>query len=297
MSDMIRNWTFTRGPSASRFALAALLGAALVVLLTLKTGLAAEWTVPPGIDVVSQQSALRERITRAARAMLGENLVDVDVNVGYVRTGRADQPSQSDRVKLPGFNNFIVPSAGAGAEIVPEFTRVRQAVVMVSDQARIQPDSLARELAVQTGMDPAQGDTVRVIAVNAGQRDQPRVSPMEPPVMPGMGRESEEAAMAPRARPAKPITPEELKEPQSTAHLMQARRHYFAGDYQGSLDEILQAVSIDPNNAQAYAMLGSLYYAMNWRSLAVKYWQRSLEIDPSNREIEDLVSQIRIQNP
>jgi hypothetical protein len=29
----------------------------------------------------------------------------------------------------------------------------------------------------------------------------------------------------------------------------------------------------------------------------VKYWQRSLELDPSNREIEDLVTQIRIQSP
>jgi hypothetical protein len=299
MTDMIRQWTYSRGPRAARLVLVTWLTATVFVLLSFKTGLAAEWVTPPGIDLQQQQQALRDRVMRAARGILGEQLVDVEVNIGYLRTGGGTvgrSAQQPDRIKLPGFNNFIVPSGEAGGAIVSDYSRVRQAFVMVSEASRVSPDSLARELAAQVGMDPAQGDTLRVVKVGAkggdGMRDLPRDLP---PQMPGL--EEDDLAIEQRPKRARPMTPEELKEPASTAHLMQARRHYFAGDYQGSLDEIVEAIKTDPNNAQAYAMLGSLYYAMNWRSLAVKYWQRSLEIDPTNREIEDLVTQIRIQSP
>ena len=271
------------------------IAAALAVFAFGPAAHAAEWIVPPGINVASQESVLKERAARAARGLVGENLIDVVVHIGYVRLERRDQPQTQDRVKLPGFNNFIVSSGAQQPEIVSEFTRVRQVFVMVSENARIQPESLGNELGGQLGMDPAQGDTLRVIQVNAaggpggeGTPSEPKMPAMEP--MPG---EPKTAAKP----PVKPLTPEELKEPKSTAHLMQARRRYFAGDYQGSLDEILQAITIDPDNAQAYGMLGSLYYAMNWKSLAVKYWQRSLELDPTNREIEDLVTKIRVQGP
>jgi hypothetical protein len=258
---------------------------------------AAEWTVPPGINVASQESVLKERVTRAARALVGEHLIDVFVHIGYVRMERRGAAGMPDRIKLPGFNNYIVSSGGEQPEIVSEFTRVRQAFAMVSDQAKIEPDALARELAGQTGMNPAQGDTLSVVLVHvpaqaaegkeAGEaRAAAKPEQPGPPGMPSM------AAQAPSERP---VTPEELKEPQSTAHLMQARRRYFTGDYQGALEEILQAITVEPNNAQAYAMLGSLYYAMNWKSLAVKYWQRSLELDPTNREIEDLITQILVK--
>jgi hypothetical protein len=255
---------------------------------------AAEWSSPPGINVASQEAALRDRIARSARALIGENLADVIVHIGYVRTTQGGQTTVPNRLKLPGFNNYI-DSSGTKPEIVSEFSRVRQAFVIVSDSARVQVESLARELAAQAGMDPAQGDTLRVIpvamATAAGQAAAP--GRMEMPG--GLKMPDEPTALA---RPeTKPLTPKELQEPKSTSYLMQARRSYFAGDYQGSLEQILQAVTVDPGNAQAYAMLGSLYFAMNWKSLAVKYWQRSLELDPSNREIEDLISQIRLGQP
>lgn len=295
MTETARHRTHLHVPSRFRLLLAVWVVLAVGISPSGETGLAAEWTVPPGINVASQESALRERVTRAARGMLGEHVVDVVVHIGYFRASRPDQPAQPDRIKLPGFNNYIVPSTGESAAIVSEFSRVRQAFVMISDQAPVQIDSAARDLAAQTGMDPSQGDTLRVIPVSTGPREPDRL-----PSVPGMELappSPEETQVAPKPKPVRPMTPEELKEPKSTAHLIQARRRYFAGDFQGSLDEILQAITIDPNNAQAFAMLGSLYYAMNWRGLAVKYWQRSLEIDPTNREVEDLVTRVRITTP
>jgi hypothetical protein len=256
---------------------------------------AAEWSSPPGINVASQEAALRDRITRSARAVIGDNLADVIVHIGYVRVTQAGKANIPDRLKLPGFNNYI-DASGAKPEIVSEFSRVREAFVIVSDAAKVQAESLARELAAQAGMDPAQGDTLRVVPVAMATGAAAQGAAPAKMEMPGGPRAPEEPNAL--ARPeTKPLTPKELQEPKSTSYLMQARRSYFAGDYQGSLEQILQAVTVDPGNAQAYAMLGSLYFAMNWKSLAVKYWQRSLELDPSNREIEDLISQIRLGQP
>jgi cytochrome c-type biogenesis protein CcmH/NrfG len=50
---------------------------------------------------------------------------------------------------------------------------------------------------------------------------------------------------------------------------------------------------VEPRSAQAYAMLGSLYFTINWKNLAVKYWEMSLELDPDNNELEDLVAEIK----
>jgi hypothetical protein len=273
------------------------LGTLLLTLVTLAAALparAAEWSSPPGINVASQEGALRDRILRSARAVLGDNLAEVIVHIGYVRSAPAGGTNAPNRLKLPGFNNYI-DASGTKPEIVSEFSRVRQAFVIVSDAAKVQPESLSRELAAQAGMDPAQGDTLRVISVAMATAAGREAAPGKAELPGGFKLPEEPNALA---RPeTKPLTSKELQEPKSTSYLMQARRSYFSGDYQGSLDQILQAITVDPGNAQAYSMLGSLYYAMNWKSLAVKYWQRSLELDPSNREIEDLISQIRLGQP
>jgi tetratricopeptide (TPR) repeat protein len=107
------------------------------------------------------------------------------------------------------------------------------------------------------------------------------------------------AEMAPVAakRNTAPFKPSEdlLTEPQSTLYLINARAAYFKGDYNTALDQILQSIQAKPDNPQAYAMMGSLYYAMNWKSLALKYWEKSLALDMGNRELESLVTQLRLE--
>ena len=272
--------------------------AAWLAALLLLPGLAAamEWSIPPGINVGAQEEALKARVTRQAQSMVGEALVEVIVHVGYARLGGEDMPIAPDRVKLPGFNNYIVSSQRRSPEIVSEFARVRQVFVIVSDQIRVRPESLARDLARQAGLDSSQGDSLRVIPVTVPEREV-AVQPEREPPLPGMTQEPEDGEAQPLAKTGgeeAAVKPLPLAEPKSTAFLMQARRRYFAGDFQGALEQILQAVTVNPNSAEAYSMLGSLYYAMNWRSLAIKYWERSLEIDPSNREIENLVTQMRV---
>ncbi|MBI3992606.1 MAG: hypothetical protein HY342_04990 [Candidatus Lambdaproteobacteria bacterium] len=282
----------TQGIAAAPFARSRLpaLGAAL--LLTLATLLAvprargAEFAVPPGQNPGAQEELLKNRISSLARDLVGDKLVDVIAHVGYVRTDVRASKGADDRVKLPGFNSFI-DASGQGDKVVPEFARVRQIFVIVEEDPSVNRAALEGDLKRQANFNTAEGDWLEVVLVR------------QPPAAAAPSEQPEAAAAAPKpdavAEPELgPRLPREpLKEPQSTAYLLRARTHYFAGDYHKALDQILQAIRIKPDNAQAYIMLGSIYYTMNWKSLALKYWEIALSLDPENAEISELITQIR----
>lgn len=279
-------FTFPRG----RY-LAALLPALMLLALALpapRPARAVEFTAPPGMDVARQEEMLRDKVRQIATDLVGDKLVDVVVNVGYARTETRSARTQGQRVKLPGFNRFITPSDQNGVEINPEFVRLRQVFVFVSNDLDSDVKNIQREVEELGGFDRRKGDTVQVVAVSAkgGQ------SPGEMLAGKGQGGEGQGEGK-PRMRPRKKRSGDPFSEPESTAHLLRARTAYFNEDYNRALDQILKAISIEPENSQAYAMLGSLYYTINWKNLALKYWERSLEIDPDNREVEELVAELR----
>ncbi len=271
---------------------AALLGLALGAMAP--GALAAEFANPPGQNVGMQEDLLRERIGRIAKDLAGDKVVDVIVHIGYVRQEPAQAGAGGDRVKLPGLNNFVTGRAG-NVQMSPEFIRLRQVLVVVSNEIADRAKALERDIRTQGQLDPARGDWVQVAPVTVatepalaasrprepGKAEEPRGEP---------GRQE-----GPRGAQAFKPTDELIREPQSTLFLINARAAYFKGDYNTALDQILQSIQAKPDNPQAYAMMGSLYYAMNWKSLALKYWEKSLALDVGNRELENLVTQLRLE--
>jgi hypothetical protein len=257
-----------------------------------RTAGAAEFSVPPGQNVGMQEDLLRERITRIAKDMIGDKLISVVANVGYLKLSTV-AGSPGERIKLPGMNNFI--STSGDVQVTPEYVRLRQVVVVVSDELAAQTASLERDLRSQAELDPGKGDRIEVVtAASAGAR-RPGKGIQPGPLKPGAGAEGEDLDVGKEKRADRPAAPvaEDLREPKSTLYLINARTAYFRGDYNGALDQIMQSISAKPDNPQAYAMLGSLYYAMNWKNLALKYWEKALAQDPSNRDLEQLVTQLR----
>jgi tetratricopeptide (TPR) repeat protein len=276
-------------PAARRHGLP-VLGAALLlalaVLLASPRAHGAEFTVPPGQNPAAQEELLKNRVSTLARDLVGDKLVDVIAHVGYVRTDLRTGKGPDDRVKLPGFNSFI-DASGQGDKVVPEFARVRQIFVIVEEDLALDRAGLERDLRRQGNFNSADGDWLEVVLVRQPPAAQVTEEKEAAPAAPA--KEEQEAALDVGPR----LPREPLKEPQSTAYLLRARTHYFAGDYHKALDQILQAIRIKPDNSQAYTMLGSIYYTMNWKSLALKYWEIALSLDPENAEISDLITQIR----
>jgi tetratricopeptide (TPR) repeat protein len=281
------------------------LGAALLLAAAVAAGpghalRAAEFATPPGQNVAMQEDLLRDRISRVAKDIVGEKLVDVIAHIGYVRQERTGAPAAgSDRIKLPGLNNYVTARAGA-MEVSPEFIRLRQVLVIVSNDLAERAKSIERDIRTQAQMDPAKGDWLQVVPVAAALRPPgPPGAPARPQAKPEdpQAERRPDAARTELKRDTQAFQPRDdvLQEPQSTLYLINARQAYFKADYNTALDQILQSIQAKSNNPQAYAMLGSLYYAMNWKSLALKYWEKSLALDPGNRELEGLVTQLRLE--
>lgn len=271
-----------------------LLMAVMPMTVIMNTAMAAEFADPPGIDVAQQEAMLKEKVTKLARDMVGEDLASVEVMIGYIKPSMG----MGGAVKLPGFNNYISPGSKPGEKgISPAYARIRQVFVMVNQGMDQDLKALEQQLRVAGQFDRAKGDWVKVVGVNpdTGMPDdmgefEDLAALDEPPAI-GTTDEKKSFKSPPRKRRRKPFNP--VREAQSTRYLIKARKSYFDGEYDRALDHILQALAKNPDNAQAYAMLGSLYYAMSWNSLAVKYWNISLELDPDNKELKKLVKKVR----
>lgn len=268
------------------------------------TAHAAEFVTPAGINLQAEEAVLKERISRIVKGVVGDDLVDVEVSVRYIRT----DGGQGERIKLPGVNAYIQPSTtGTGASVVAGYARVRQVLVVVSDHVTAPPEALAQEIRMQANLNPRRGDAVRVIKVpeakpGAKQAGLTAAAGGEPKADQGLDADAQRLAKRLRDEEAKQKTQQalgkiiaqgSLSEAQSTTYLIKAREAYFNGNYGRALDQILHSISQNPNNPQAYAMLGSLYYAVDWKQLALKYWEKSLTLDPDNHDVEDLVAKLR----
>lgn len=257
------------------------LAAALWLWIVAPAAQGVEFASPPGINVERQEEQLKAEVTRNAKDLVGDNLIDVIVHVGYARTETKDSKGETPaRIKLPGFNRFITADAQNRLELRPEFVRMRQIFVIVSDNLESDVDSIKRELTSLGRFDRKKGDMLRVLTVGGARSD-----------LGAAGEKGKRPPLLKRRKKRRFGSP--ANEPESTLHLLRARTAYFKEDYNRTLDHILKAITVEPNNAQAYAMLGSLYFTINWKNLAIKYWEKSLEFDPENTELEDLVAEVK----
>lgn len=241
---------------------------------------AQEFGSPPGIDVARQEERLRAEVLRRAKDLVGPGLVDVIVNVSYAKK---ESGGTGEKVKLPGFDRFITMGAENKLDILAEYLRLRQIFVIVNDSLSADKERIERELNADGKFVRANGDTLRVITLSdSGGLIQ-------------TGEQKRKDESRPRRKRRRGSTGP-TNEPESTVHLLRARTAYFKEDYNRTLDHILNAIEVEPKSAQAYAMLGSLYYTINWKNLAVKYWEVSLDLDPDNRELDDLVANIKNSN-
>ena len=241
-----------------------------------------EFVDPPGQNVKRQEELLKNEVTNQAKSLIGDQLVDVIVHVGYARTENGD--ANQGKIKLPGFNSFIKPTGKEEPEIKQEFLRIRQVFVVVTKDMESESRSIERDLITQLQFNRKKGDWLEVIVVDmAGEiprKERKKNGKTPPKETPEEEEENFERLPSPN-------------EPKSTVYLLRARDEYFKKDFDKSLRAILKALAVEPNSAQAYSMLGSLYYRMNWKNLALKYWEKSLSLDPENTEIEELVDQLK----
>lgn len=78
-----------------------------------------------------------------------------------------------------------------------------------------------------------------------------------------------------------PQTPTKLETNVVTSNIVRAQTYFYEGRYFESMSAIDQALTVDPSNAVAHAIKGSVFYQLGNRNQAIYYWKTALKLDPS----------------
>jgi len=83
------------------------------------------------------------------------------------------------------------------------------------------------------------------------------------------------------------------KHNKSMRHLSTSLRFYYQGNFPQALQEVEEAILLQPNTAVAYARKGSIYYKLNQLDRATLNWNIALKLDPEYTEVRDMLNALK----
>jgi tetratricopeptide (TPR) repeat protein len=85
------------------------------------------------------------------------------------------------------------------------------------------------------------------------------------------------------------------KEAESSKHLILSRKAYYNNDLNTALNEVIESINVNPYASKSYEMLGSIYYRLKWRNLALNNWEKALALDPDNKKLNKFIDKIKTE--
>ena len=240
-----------------------------------------EVKIPDETQRQLSDKAMSRQLKEVLGAILHERLVDVAVETRYIvqLIPVIKQGNKLKKVKLPGFENYVW---------TPEFKdhnfsfsyqtkAYRSYFIFVNGPKTLVNYSLVQNKIkeMKPSTDWENRDILRVVSISSPilQNTTIQTNPE------GSGETSQ--------KKEKILEPRSLKEQmeyerQFSKYLLNARTEFLKGNLDTTLDNLIEAIKFNPQSAQAYEMLGSVYYRLRWKEKALHYWEKSLELYPNN---------------
>jgi tetratricopeptide (TPR) repeat protein len=75
--------------------------------------------------------------------------------------------------------------------------------------------------------------------------------------------------------------------------LQRAVKYFNDKDYEKAIKECREVIELDPNNEMAYVRLGSAYLMFGAQAEAKKIWEKALEINPKNKDLQEFMKRLK----
>ena len=75
--------------------------------------------------------------------------------------------------------------------------------------------------------------------------------------------------------------------------LQRAVKYFNDKNYEKAIKECREVIEIDPNNEMAYVRLGSAYLMFGAQGEAKKIWEKALELNPKNKDLQDFLKRLK----
>ncbi|HEY5595181.1 MAG TPA: tetratricopeptide repeat protein, partial [Nitrospiria bacterium] len=87
-----------------------------------------------------------------------------------------------------------------------------------------------------------------------------------------------------------------LKPDEASLYLGMGLAYYRMNEPERAEDRLKKVIALAPNMAEPYAILGDIQYTRDDIEMAVGYYERGLELDPSNQALRDHLAKARREN-
>ena len=290
--------------------------AVVMGLIFIGTGNAATRNTPINpIEKQQEEYRLKQRLKPVLIDVLKEQYVALSINVLYVMQHEPiiNPGSAVEQFSLPGFGSKVTVSNKPGeiAGFINRYIRYRMLVLLVT--TKLSPtleESIEKLLREKAALDLGAKDILIIEEVAAIRKDE-EVSPVS-----GIEKDKaeerkekidnlfqkidkERKEQKDRVRKlfpeldAPPESIDPVKEAQSSQHLINSRDAYFKNDLNKALNEVIEAININPYSPKSYEMLGSIYYRLKWKNLALSNWLKALALDPDNKKLSNYIDKVK----
>ncbi len=284
--------------------------------MTSLTSVLARDTEPSSIEVRREEFLLKQRIKPALVDVLKEEYLGLVINIRYVllHDPIVSKKSKISQLKLPGFGTRVTITSDPNdiAGYIDKYIRYRYVTIITkTKQPEVIEESVAKMIKESEDMDFGGRDTISYFVLSDEFKESPqgieiveqgkvddepeKIDPKEEQkekvdkIIKNLDEDRKEkkerlAKLFPDLQqPSGPVDPR--REAESSKHLILSKQAYYNNDLNAALNEVIEAININPYASKSYEMLGSIYYRLKWYNLAVNNWEKALALDPENTKL------------
>lgn len=289
--------------------------AGLLLLLAQRYGWAQDLGPSPEQKEI-QEYRLKQQIEPIFKDILKERFVALSVHYTFVNVKDPiiKKGSKVQKHKLPGFKSYINTADDKTITgFLDKYERFRNVTVVVTEPL---PEHVQENLQIllkdKAEYQKEKADTFVVLVTdrrigsdgpieeedpkkkgkkNAKKRSKDLVDELE------QDREEREELLS-RLFPTLDKPPGDIdprKQAVASQHLIKSRTAYFNNDLNQALNEVIEAINVNPYSSKSYEMLGSIYYRLKWNKLALNNWTKALALDPTNQKLTRYIEKVKGQ--
>lgn len=282
---------------------------------------------PSDEEIRREEFLLKQRLKPVLKDVLDKQYLGLVVNFNYVliHDPIVSDKAKISRLRLPGFGTRITIASDPDdiAGYINKFMRYRSVTVLTQTRIPISlQESIARMIKQTESFDITSGrDKLNFMdikgeiqkPVEIGPEEQALAEQKTPEELEAEAEEAEKkkvddivekldkdrkekkerlARLFPDLEtPLKPVDPRQ--EAESSKHLILSKKAYYNNDLNTALNEVIEAITINPYASKSYEMLGSIYYRLKWYNLALNNWEKALALDPDNSKLTKYIEKAK----
>lgn len=281
-------------------------------------------SAPSSVEIRREEYLLKQRLRERLSDILKDEYLGMSVIIRYVLIHDPIVSNQSKitRLKLPGFGTQVTitndPEDIAG--YIDKYQRYRTLTVITKRRLPQSIEvSVANMLKENEDLEIGEKDTLSFLVITEegleikapevtlqeeekeGEEEEKTPEEKEKEKVDELVKKIDQDRKEKKERLAKlfpeleqPIEPvDPRQEAESSKHLILSKKAYYNNDLNTALNEVIEAININPYASKSYEMLGSIYYRLKWYNLALNNWEKALALDPENRKLTKFIEKAK----